>query len=63
MRRGRAGLIVCASLLCGLAVAGEAEGPLYYYVEDAQVVITNTPSRDDLQPVPGMQEPAGGTTR
>jgi len=65
MRRNRVGLIapILCAWLSGIVVGGEAGDSLYYYVEDARIVITNTADRADLRPVPGMEEPAGGLSR
>ena len=59
---GRVGPLAFLLLLSGLAVAGEGDGPFYYYVEDEKIVVTNTPSRRDLRPVPGMETPGGEVT-
>ena len=37
----------------------DAQETLLYYTEDGHVVITNTPSRDDVRPVPGFEKPSG----
>ncbi len=50
-------------LASGVALAGDADTSMYYFVEDGKIVITNTPSRDGLRPVPGMSEPEGGIAR
>jgi soluble lytic murein transglycosylase-like protein len=50
--RRLAGFAVAAGLcLPSLARADE----LYYYVKDGQMVITNTPSRQDVKPVPRLR--------
>ena len=36
-----------------------ADDPLLFYTEDGRVVITNTPSRPDVRPVPGFEKPKG----
>lgn len=38
----------------GALAAGSAADGLLYYSEDGRVVITNTPSRPDVRPVPGL---------
>jgi len=46
------------ALLVGICVASGAiqADELLYYVEDGNVVFTNTPSRGDARPVPGLSE-------
>jgi len=44
----RAAAVLAVTLACASAHADE----LFYYVKDGQMVITNTPSRRDLKPVP-----------
>jgi hypothetical protein len=48
-----------AGLLAVLLLAATSAGlceELYYYLEDGHIVITNTPSRSDVQVVPGFEE-------
>lgn len=52
----RAALATCVVLLGGSAAA---EDTLLYYEQNGKVVITNTPSRRDVRPVPGFDEPKG----
>jgi soluble lytic murein transglycosylase-like protein len=35
-----------------------ADGELYYYEEQGRIVITDTPSREDVRPVPGIKSEA-----
>jgi soluble lytic murein transglycosylase-like protein len=44
--------------LAAVAAAGQtaASGPILYYVKDGAIVFTDTPSRRDARPVPGLQE-------
>ncbi len=54
MRSVLATLAIAAGLAAPVtAAAGDG---LLYYVEDGRVVITNTPSRPDVRPVPGFEE-------
>ena len=46
---------VTAILALTLAFASARADELLYYVEDGQMVITNTPSRRDLKPVPRLR--------
>jgi len=48
----RTALLVLAVAAC--AAQARAEDAILYYVEDGQVVFTNTPSRRDAKPVPGL---------
>jgi soluble lytic murein transglycosylase-like protein len=48
-------LVLTVAILAGFAGTVAAE-ELLYYVENGEVVITNTPSRPDVKPVPGFEE-------
>ena len=49
----RFAVVATVVFLCGAAVARADE--LFYYVKDGQTVITNTPSRRDVKPVPKLR--------
>jgi soluble lytic murein transglycosylase-like protein len=49
---GLLAVLVAAGSFGGVARGGE----LLYFVDDGQVVFTNTPSRPDAKPVPGLEE-------
>jgi soluble lytic murein transglycosylase-like protein len=51
----RPGARVAAILALTLAFASAHAEELLYYVKDGQMVITNTPSRRDLKPVPRLR--------
>lgn len=61
MRRGGSALWVTAIGACVLSggSTSRADDPLLFYTEDGRVVITNTPSRRDVRPVPGFEKPLG----
>ena len=44
-----------AAAFLGAAWPVMADGELYYYEEQGRIVITDTPSREDVRPVPGIE--------
>jgi len=52
-------VITIGACILALAFPADAEETLLFYTEDGHVVITNTPSREDVRPVPGFEKPHG----
>ncbi len=46
--------LLCVAFICATLTGAGAAGELLYYEDAERVVITNTPSRGDVRPVPGF---------
>ncbi len=55
MRGRRIPLAVTAVLIAAAAVTARGGEGILYYVEGGEIVFTNTPSRPDVRPVPGLE--------
>lgn len=59
MKRPLVSLGWLALILSAVVSIGHADGGLYYYEDQGRIVITDTPSRQDVRPIPGTEpEPA-----